>query len=159
MEEKEAFEEYIKPENKEKRKKLEANEIFSNLETSLKNIPQEKITEETAKNYFKLDQRPVSIVTDPNVEPDFYENLTFKEYREKGLKEGFLTEEEAKFYIGSGSKRVGKKYQPIDQYLSPEKLEEYNNYQKTGVLEASSAGDEAEIKAAKKRTSIQTTAC
>ena len=26
----------------------------------------------------------------------FYENLTFKEYREKGLKEGFLTEEEAK---------------------------------------------------------------
>jgi len=34
MEEKEAFEEYIKPENKEKRKKLEANEIFSNLETS-----------------------------------------------------------------------------------------------------------------------------
>ena len=152
MEEKEAFEEYIKPENKEKRKKLEANEIFSNLETSLKNIPQEKITEETAKNYFKLDQRPVSIVTDPNVEPDFYENLTFKEYREKGLKEGFLTEEEAKFYIGSGSKRVGKKYQPIDQYLSPEKLEEYNNYQKTGVLEASSAGDEAEIKAAKNQS-------
>jgi soluble cytochrome b562 len=152
MEEKEAFEEYIKPENKEKRKKLEANEIFSNLETSLKNIPQGKITEETAKNYFKLDQRPVSIVTDPNVEPDFYENLTFKEYREKGLKEGFLTEEEAKFYIGSGSKRVGKKYQPIDQYLSPEKLEEYNNYQQTGVLEALNANDEAEIKAAKNQS-------
>jgi|11_taG_2_1085331.scaffolds.fasta_scaffold00744_4 hypothetical protein len=152
MEEREAFEEYNKPENKEKRKNLEANEIFSNLETSLKNIPQEKITEETAKNYFKLDQRPVSIVTDPNVEPDFYENLTFKEYREKGLREGFLTEEEAKFYIGSGSKRVGKKYQPIDQYLSPEKLEEYNNYQQTGVLEALNANDEAEIKAAKNQS-------
>ena len=152
MEEKEAFEEYIKPENKEKRKKLEANEIFSNLETSLKNIPQGKITEETAKNYFKLDQRPVSIVTDPNVEPDFYENLTFKEYREQGLKEGFLTEEEAKFYIGSGSKRVGKKYQPIDQYLSPEKLEEYNNYQQTGVLEALNANNEAEIRAVKNQS-------
>ena len=152
MEEKEAFEEYSKPENKEKRKKLEANEIFSNLETSLKNIPEEKITEETAKNYFKLDQRPVSIVTDPNVEPDFYENLTFKEYREKGLKEGFLTEEEARFYIGSGNKRVGKKYQPIDQYLSPEKLQEYNNYQQTGVLEALNANDEAEIRAAKNQS-------
>ena len=34
------------------------------------------------KNYFKLDQRPVSIVTDINVEPDFYENLTFEEYDE-----------------------------------------------------------------------------
>ena len=152
MEEKDAFEEYNKPENKEKRKKLEANEIFSNLETSLKNIPEKKITEETAKNYFKLDQRPVSIVTDPNVEPDFYENLTFKEYREKGLKEGFLTEEEARFYIGSGNKRVGKKYQPIEQYLSPEKLEEYNNYQQTGVLEALNANDEAEIRAAKNQS-------
>ena len=152
MEEREAFEEYNKPENKEKRKNLEANEIFSNLETSLKNIPQEKITQETAKNYFKIDQRPVSIVTDSNVEPDFYENLSFKEYREKGLKEGFLTEEEAKFYIGSGSKRVGKKYQPIDQYLSPEKLEEYNNYQQTGMLEALNADNEAEIKAVKNQS-------
>jgi hypothetical protein len=152
MEEKDAFEEYSKLENKEKRKKLEANEIFSNLETSLKNIPEEKITEETAKNYFKLDQRPVSIVTDSNIEPDFYENLTFKEYREKGLKEGFLTEEEARFYIGSGTKKVGKKYQPIGQYLSPEKLKEYNNYQKTGVLEALNANDEAEIKAAKNQS-------
>ena len=152
MEEKDAFEEYSKPENTEKRKKLEANEIFSNLETSLKNIPEEKITKETAKNYFKLDQRPVFIVTDSNVEPDFYENLTFKEYREKGLKEGFLTEEEARFYIGSGTKRVGKKYQTIDQYLSPEKLKEYNNYQKTGVLEALNANDEAEIKAAKNQS-------
>ena len=152
MEEREAFEEYNKPENKEKRKKLEANEIFVNLETSLKNIPEEKITQETAKNYFKIDQRPVSTVTDPSIEPDFYENLSFKEYREKGLREGFLTEEEAKFYIGSGSKKIGKKYQPIDQYLSPEKLQEYNNYQQTGVLEALNANDEAEIKAVKNQS-------
>ena len=152
MEEREAFEEYSSKENKEKRKKLEADEIFNNLETTLKETPEEKITEETAKNYFKLDQRPVSIVTDENVEPDFYENISYAQYKKEGLLQGFLTKEEAEAFSGGGTKRVGKVYQPIEEYLGPEKFKQYENYEQTGELTPISIQNQAEIQAVKNQS-------
>jgi len=129
------FNEYTKKENVDKRKKIQADQILNDLTYSLNNIPQKTIKEATANNYFKINERPVTVVNDSNIEPDFYETLSFKEYREKGLKEGFLTEEESKFYESSGSKRVGFKYIPIKNYLSDKKFKQYENYLKTGVID------------------------
>jgi len=152
MEEREEYEEYSSKENKEKRKKLEADEIFNNLETTLKETPEEKITEATAKNYFKLDQRPVSIVTDENVEPDFYENMSYAQYKKEGLLQGFLTKEEAEAFSGGGTKRVGKVYQPIEEYLGPEKFKQYENYEQTGELTPINAQNQAQIEAVKNQS-------
>ena len=109
--EKDLFNEYVKPENKESRKKKLADETFQQLENYIKDIPVESIEKELANDYFKV--------------PDLEE---MKSRFEQG--EFLMSEKEAMAAWGETGDI------PLDIYISdPEKQEQYKSYIKSGVLE------------------------
>ena len=126
--ERDLFNEYVKPENKELRKKKLADETFQKLETYIKDIPVESIEKELANDYFKV--------------PDLEE---MKSRFEQG--EFLMSEKEAM----TAWEETGDI--PLDIYISdPEKQEQYKSYIKSGVLEPYSDQNEAELYSLKKQS-------
>tara|TARA_B110000305_G_scaffold239051_1_gene305904 strand:- start:60 stop:8507 length:8448 start_codon:yes stop_codon:yes gene_type:complete len=126
--EKDLFNEYVKPENKESRKKKLADETFQQLENYIKDIPVESIEKELANDYFKV--------------PDLEE---MKSRFEQG--EFLMSEKEAMAAWGETGDI------PLDIYISdPEKQEQYKSYIKSGVLEPYSDQNEAELYSLRKQS-------
>ena len=126
--EKDLFTEFIKPENKELRKKQLASKTYKELETYIKNVPVESIEKELAKQYFKV--------------PDLEE---MKTRFEKG---SFLMSEKEALAAWEDTGEI-----PLDIYISDlKKQEQYNNYLKTGVLEPYSDQNEAELYSLRKQS-------
>ena len=126
--EKDLFNEYVKPENKESRKKKLADETFQQLETYIKDIPVESIEKELANDYFKV--------------PDLEE---MKSRFEQGR---FLMSEKEAMAAWEETGDI-----PLDIYISdPEKQKQYKSYIQSGVLEPYSDQNEAELYSLEKQS-------
>ncbi len=126
--EKDLFNEYVKPENKESRKKKLADETFQQLETYIKDIPVESIKKELANDYFKV--------------PDLEE---MKSRFEQGR---FLMSEKEAMAAWEETGDI-----PLGIYISdPEKQKQYNSYIQSGVLEPYSEQNEAELYSLEKQS-------
>ena len=92
--------------------KKEAKEKYDEISALQKNITQEQITERQADDYFNLSARP-------------FENVIDTDAPMSTSGGGFG---------GSELPSTRKEYQPLEQYLGPEKYQQYKEYQETGEL-------------------------
>ena len=91
--------------------KKEAKEKYKEISALQKNITQEQITERQAGEYFNLSARPFKNVSSPDAAM------------------------QAGIYGGASySPPTRKEFQPLEQYLGPEKYKQYQEYQETGEL-------------------------
>ena len=91
----------------------EAKELFPKISKAQASITEEQITEKLAKDYFNLSARPYETVIDTDAPMSI---------RGGG------------FGGASEMPRTRKEYQSIEDYLGPDKYEQYQQYQETGEL-------------------------